>query len=248
MHFKDILTVNTSLNPDGIYEVHWQWCSKKQGIVRLDMRKVQVHPSARGMEDVIAELHGIHYVLEHKRFLGDSCGGINLSIKCSLGGTKKALNGKGNFKSLGGWCTFLRNRFEKAEVIVDQDDSFKHEKALQNISNIEYKKELYNRIKDFRGEWFVVTMHAMERVAERWNLGQNGEEAWRKIMLVFADEVTLEYVEVNPDGRVERYFFNELQNVLFACKEESIVSVVYTERKDIKWLKKNDYSKEAVVI
>lgn len=248
MHFKDQLTVNTSLNPEGVYEVHWQWCSKKQGIVRLDLSNVQLHASARGMEDVIAELHGIHYVLEHKRFLGDSCGGINLSIKCSLGGTKKALNGKGNYKSLGGWCTFLNARYETADMVVDQDDSFKHPKALDNISNIEYKKELYNRVKDFRGEWFEVTRHAMERVSERWNLGQNAEEAWRKIMLVFRDEVTLEYELVVPDGRTERFFFNELQNVLFACKEEAIVSVVYTQKKDIKYLKKMTVDKIESVI
>lgn len=246
MHNKDVLTVSTALNPEGIYEVHWLWCSKKQGIVRLDLRKSILPAVAKGMEDVIAEMHGIHHVLEHKRFQGDSSGGINLTIKCSLGGTKKAIKGKGSFKHLHNWFLFLVSRYSSAEMIVDKDESFKHEKALSNISNIDFKMMLCNRIKDFRGEWFEVSKHAIERMAERWNLGQDTEEVWRKIMLVFADEVTLEYEMVNQDSRTERYFFNELQNVLFAVKEETIVSVVYTPRKDIKWLKKK--ATEAVAL
>lgn len=245
MHNKDTLRVITHPTPEGIYEVHWQWCSKKQGIIKVDMQKAILQASVKGMETEIAELHGIHYIMENLRFGGDSCGGINLTIYCSMGGTKKAIKRKGKYTNLYPWALFMLSRFSACEVVVEKDESFKHPKALQNISNIEYKGTLCNRIKDFRGEWFEVTGHAIERIAQRWNIGQETEEAWRKLMLVFGDEVTLEYVEVAPDGRKERYFFNELQNVLFACKDEAIVSVIYTERKDIKWLKK--MTAEAVI-
>lgn len=246
MHNKDTLRVVTSAKSDGLYEVHWLWCSKKQGIINVDLTKAILPAYANGMEDVIAELHGIYYALEHLRFVGDSCGGVNLTIYCSLGGTKKTIKGKGKYDKLSQYCIFLRSRFCTTEIVVDQDVSFKHPKALANISNIEYKGSLCNRIKNKYGEWFDVTWHAIERIALRWNLGQDTEESWRRLMLIFCDVVTLEYEQVTPDGRTERYFFNELQDVLFACKENAIVSVIYTPKREIKWLKKMA-TKEAAI-
>ena len=225
----DILRVSTDKLDENVYRTWWQWGTRKQGTV-----DVTVSDSFE-KKDVVAEITAIHYLLEEYRVAGDSSGGSNTNVICSLGAVKKASKGQSNFRELNPLCHFLKCRFNESTIEISKDVSYRHQKALERNVKISTRQALGTRIKNFNKEWFELSMHALERMMQRWNMSKE-EEAWRKLMLIFGDPNTKEYETINPEDGSERYFYNDVQNVLFISRNSNIVTIVYP--KDIKYLKK----------
>ena len=227
----DILRLSTNQLDINLYRTWWLWGPRKQGTVDVFV------PDSFEKKDVVAEIAAMHYLLEEYRVAGDTSGGANTKIICSFGAIKKASKGQSNFRELNPLSIFLKCMFSESDIEISKVVSSRRDNALVRAVKITAKSPLSTRIKNHNKEWFELSMHALERMMQRWNMSKE-EGAWRKLMYIFGDPNTKEYETIKPEDKIERYFYNDIQNVLFISKDNNIVTVVYP--KDITYLKKRE--------